>query len=111
MTSNELYLLVLDKLGNPSVQPLHKAMLEECCEHAVASELSEIDSLVLAAQVAFMTCDNTLRATLKASAEAADADKITLNYRNQSFTIDRYSPYLKNSDSFDATPLENDNQL
>ncbi|AOR27281.1 hypothetical protein FORMB_02190 [Formosa sp. Hel1_33_131] len=99
MEVKELYDLVTkdfdDKIPLENIHPLHKAMLEECCENALNNpqKVESQDTLKYAVQIAFFTCIETLRGTLKAGLEFADT--VNLNYRNQSFTITKDSPFLK----------------
>jgi hypothetical protein len=97
MTADELYKKVLEQLPIKEVHPLHKAIMEECCENALNNpqNVTDPDTLVYAVQVAFLTCNSTLKGTLAASLELADADQVTLNYRNQTFIIPKNSPLIK----------------
>jgi hypothetical protein len=97
MTADELYKKVLEQLPINEVHPLHKAIMEECCENALNNpqNVTDPDTLVYAVQVAFLTCNSTLKGTLAASLELADADQVTLNYRNQTFVIPKNSPLIK----------------
>ena len=100
MEVKELYDLVTkdfeDKIPLENIHPLHKAMLEECCENALNNpeKIESKETLKYAVQIAFYTCIETLRGTLKGGLEFADT--VNLNYRNQSFTITKDSPFLKN---------------
>ena len=100
MTTNQLYELVTSKLTIEAIHPLHRAMLEECCEHALASTELDTQSMVIGAQIAFLECEKMLRAALKASADGLNADEITLNYRGKTFIIKQGSPFLK--DDYEA---------
>ncbi len=97
MTPEELYNSVIDDFPITDLHPLHKAMMEECCETALQSnpEITDKKTLTLAVQVAFLTCNSTLKATLNSSIELADADQVTIDYRNQTFTILKSSNLLK----------------
>ena len=97
MTPTELYQKVLENLSFPEIHPLHKAMLEECCENALEykQNITDVDTLVYAVKLAFLTCETTLKATLKATANNFDADKITLDYRGQTFSVLKDSSFLK----------------
>lgn len=96
MTTTELYQSVVNNLPSTQIHPLHKAMLEECCENALENN-DHLDSqtLIYMVGLAFITCDSTLRATMKATLESGNADVITLNYRNQTFEISKNSAFLK----------------
>lgn len=97
MTIEELYKTVVGQLPIKELHPLHKAMMEECCENAINNpqQVTDKDTLVLAVQVAFLTCNSTLKGTLAASLQLTDADQVTLNYRNQTFIIPKNSSLLK----------------
>jgi hypothetical protein len=97
MTAEELYKEVVGHLTIKELHPLHKAMMEECCENALSNpqNVTDKDTLVYAVQVAFLTCNSTLKVTLTGSLEVANADQVTLNYRNQTFIIPKNSPLLK----------------
>lgn len=92
MTAEELYKEVIESLKVKTIHPLHKAILEECCEHAISNNITDNEMLRNAAMIAFMTTNTTLQGTLKAGLKMAD--NITLNYRGQSFTIDIDSKLL-----------------
>ena len=92
MTAEDLYQEVIDNLQIKAIHPLHKAMLEECCEHAINNNITDKETLRNAAMIAFMTTNSTLQGTLKAGLKMAD--NVTLNYRGQSFTIDANSKLL-----------------
>lgn len=96
MTTKELYKKIMEEFKLEKIHPLHQAIMEECCEHAINNpeKLNERD-LIGAVKIAFYTCNETLRGTLRGSLEAANADQITLNYREQSFIIEKDSPLLK----------------
>lgn len=96
MTADKLYEKVLEKLPIKEIHPLHKAIMEECCENALNNpqNVTDTDILVYAVQVAFLTCNSTLKGTLAASLELADVAQVTLNYRNQTFVIPKNSPLI-----------------
>lgn len=98
MTTTELYQSVIKNLSSTQIHPLHKAILEECCENAVENN-NQLDSetLIYAVGLAFLTCDSTLKATMKAALKSNNADGITINYRNQTFDISKNSAFLKSS--------------
>ena len=97
MTAEELYREVIGHLPIEEFHPLHKAMIEECCENALNNpqNITDKDTLIYPVQVAFLTCNSTLKGTLAASLEAANADQVTLNYRDQTFIIPKNSSLLK----------------
>ena len=95
MTSNELYNSVIEQLKIHNMHPLHKAMLDECCENALQNKqgITEKDTLMFAVQVGFVSANALLQGTLKAA--LAIGDQVTLNYRGQTFIIPKDSPLLK----------------
>ncbi|GGB64337.1 hypothetical protein GCM10007424_00260 [Flavobacterium suaedae] len=95
LTTNQLYELVTDQLTIEAIHPLHRSILEECCEHVLANTNLDTQSIVIGVQVAFLACERTLRTTLKASLDSFNADEITLNYRGKTFIIKKDSPFLK----------------
>lgn len=97
MTAEELYEEAVGHLPIKELHPLHKAMMEECCENALNNpqNVTDKETLVYAVQVAFLTCNSTLKGTISGSFEATKANQVTFNYRNQSFIIPKNSPLLK----------------
>lgn len=95
MTKNELYESVIGSLNLNEIHPLHKAMLEECCENALENKqnVEDLETLKFAVQVSFITCLSTLKGTISASLEFAD--NVKLNYRGQTFNIPKNSNLLK----------------
>lgn len=96
MTVEELLELSVATIGIEIIHPLHKAMLEECCENALANEqgITDKEILVQSVMIAFVTCNSMLKGTIKAGLEHGDI--VNLNYRGLSFTIDKESPLIKN---------------
>ncbi|CAG5082220.1 hypothetical protein [Parvicella tangerina] len=96
MKIDELYQKVIEGLPTKELHPLHKAIMEECCENALnnSQKISDLDTLVDVVHLAFLTCNTTLKGTLLGSLEAVNADQVTLNYRDQTFIISRNSPLL-----------------
>ena len=94
MTESELYKNVIGHLNLKEIHPLHKAIFEECCENALANKenINELQTLVFAVQVSFLTCLSALKGTFVASFEYAD--NVTLNYRGQTFEIPKNSNLL-----------------
>jgi len=94
MTTEELYNLTLEKLPVTEIHPLHKAIMEECCENAIENpqNITDSDTLVYAVQVSFITAISALKGTLKGALELGD--QVTLNYRNQTFIIPRNTTLL-----------------
>lgn len=97
ITVDKLFDRVLKRHPQLEGLPLQKAMMEECCETALKSnpELQDLEMLENAVQIAFITCNSTLKATLKGLLKSSEADKINLNYRNQEFTFTSESYFLK----------------
>lgn len=96
ITPTELFNAVIEKLPIPEIHPLHKAMMEECCENAINSNAEkDLETLIPIVHLAMLSCDSLLKGLLKGSLESTDADFVKLNYRNQTFTIPRDSPFLK----------------
>jgi hypothetical protein len=97
LTADELFKLVITKLPIKELHPIHKALMEECCENALANpnNITDPDTLVFAVQVAFLTCDSTLKELLSTSLKSTDASQVTLNYRNQTFIIPENSSLLR----------------
>lgn len=97
MTTTDLYNEALKKLPIQEIHPLHKAMLEECCENALKNEqgVTDLKTLIFAVQVSFVTCEKALKATLKTSVQGFGADGVTLNYRRQTFSLPLESSFLK----------------
>jgi len=95
MTQDELYQSVIGSLGLNEIHPLHKAIIEECCESALENKqnVEDIETLKFAVQVSFITCLSALKGTISASLEFAD--NVTLNYRGQKFNIPKNSILLK----------------
>jgi len=95
MTQDELYQSVIGSLGLNEIHPLHKAIIEECCESALENKqnVEDIETLKFAVQVSFITCLSALKGTISASLEFAD--NVTLNYRGQTFNIPKNSNLLK----------------
>nr|WP_315246640.1 hypothetical protein [uncultured Flavobacterium sp.] len=95
MTQNELYQNVIGSLNLNEIHPLHKAIIEECCESALESKqyVEDLETLKFAVQVSFITCLSALKGTISASLEFADT--VTLNYRGQKFDIPKNSNLLK----------------
>lgn len=94
MTKEELYAKVVEPiskdLGVDRISTLHKAMIEECCETALASNKKvDIRDLVLSTQVAFLTANNTLKSLVNGILDNTKEDRCAINYRSQSFVLDR----------------------
>ncbi|RTQ45851.1 hypothetical protein EJV47_23770 [Hymenobacter gummosus] len=99
MKYHELYDSIVQKLNLTTIHPLHKALLEECCENAVANEqgVTDPEQLRYAVYLAFSAALPALKGVLRGSIEAAQADQATLQYRGQKFVIPADSDFLKDS--------------
>ena len=89
MTHQDLYARIVQQRNISAVHPLHKAILEECCENALANEQSVTDEVQLqyAVHVAFLTSFQVMKGIVRGSLETAHADQATLQYRGQTFLI------------------------
>lgn len=96
ITPEKLFELAIGSLAAQAPHPLHEAVLKECCENALASSSDDedIEALTTVVQVAFSTSNTTLQAALNSAMKSADADIITLNYRDETFTIPKGSKLL-----------------
>ncbi len=94
MKTEELYKEVTDYLKIDKIHPLHKALLEQCCESGINAkeQITNKEDLLKAVLLAFSISNTMLQSTLKAGLTVAD--NITLNYRDQTFTIDANSNLL-----------------
>lgn len=97
MTVSKLYQIVVGQLPINDIHPLHKLILEESCENAINNpqKIEDPDTLVCATQAAFLTGNSALKGVLKGMFESSNADQVTLNYRGESFVIEKDSPFLK----------------
>ena len=95
MTQNELYQSVIGQLKLNEIHPLHKAIMEECCEKALKNEqgIDDLETLIFVVQVSFLTSLSTLKGLVSSSLEFAD--NVTINYGGQTFTIPKDSNLLK----------------
>ncbi|MEC3876682.1 hypothetical protein [Chryseobacterium salviniae] len=96
MTPKELYEIVVSDFPI-NIHPLHKAIMEECCENAINNpqKIEDKDTLLYAVRVAFLTSDSALKGTLLGVLQSSDTEVIILNYREQSFEIKKDSGILK----------------
>jgi len=95
MTPQELYNLTIKDLKVSAIHPMHEAILEECCENAINSRegITDKETLLHVVQVAFMTCDSTIKGTIKAG--RSQGDIVTINYRNRTFTFKEDSEFIR----------------
>lgn len=91
----DLFKAAILDLGVSEIHPLHKAMLEECCENAIENEqgVTDLPTLIYAVRVAFITCNSMMKGTIKAA--LSEADLVTINYRGLSIHFDSHSPYIQ----------------
>jgi len=77
--------------------PLHKAMLMECCENIMQphnTEKHNDDVLLLSTLQAFEVSRNLMQGMIKGMIPEF-ADTITLNYRGETFILDKDSAIVK----------------
>jgi hypothetical protein len=101
MTAQELHTEILVKMAElkPDFKmgPLHKAMLMECCENVMQPHNTEKYSneiLMLSALQAFEVSQSLMKGMI-AGMIPEFADTITLNYRGQTFILDKDSQIVK----------------
>ena len=101
MTARELHIGILNQMAelNPDFKmgALHKAMLMECCENIMQphnTEKHNDDVLMLAALHAFEVCRNLMQGMIKGIIPEF-GDTITLNYRGETFILDKDSSIVK----------------
>lgn len=97
MNYHELYDSIVQKLSLTTVHPLHKAILEECCENALANEqgVTDLTALQQAVYLAFTVALSVMQGVVRGSLEAAQADQVNLQYRGQTFVIAADSKLLE----------------
>jgi hypothetical protein len=95
MTQNELYQSVIGHLKLNEIHPLHKAIIEECCESALENKegVEDLETLIFAVQVSFITSLSALKGVILASLKFAD--NVNIDYRGQTFNIPKDSNLLK----------------
>jgi hypothetical protein len=101
MTPTQLHENILTKLNelqpNFRLHRLHEVMLMECCENVVGAKGMESQSeemLMYSTLQLFDLCKSMMRGLI--SGAITVGNEITLNYRNESFTFDLNSPFVKN---------------
>ena len=101
MTAEILHAEILQKMGElkPDFKmgPLHKAMLMECCENIMQlhnTEKYNKDVLLISTLQAFEVCRNLIQGMIKGMIPEF-ADTVTLNYRGETFILDKDSPLVK----------------
>lgn len=95
MSETNLLVAVIESLPVKKIHPLHKAMLEECCEKVESGDNENVDekTKILAVELAFLTCESVIKGTIKGLAKGFDADKVNLDYRGQTFEIEKGSHF------------------
>lgn len=78
---NELLETVLEKLPVKTIHPIHKAMLEEACEHVLKQkdEYESIEEMERAVHLSFNVLNPLFQSTITAMLEKADT--VEINYR------------------------------
>lgn len=92
---NELLEAVLANLPVQTVHPIHKAMLEEACEHVLEkkNEFDSMEEMEKAVHLSFLILNPLFQSTMNAMLEQADT--VTLNYRGVNEILTSESPILK----------------
>jgi hypothetical protein len=78
---NELFETVLANLPVQTIHPIHKAMLEEACEHVLKQkdEFESIEEMERAVHLSFTILNPIFQSTMISMLE--NADTVTINYR------------------------------
>ena len=78
---NELFETVMANLPVQTIHPIHKAMLEEACEHVLKQkdEYGSIKEMERAVHLSFNVLNPVFQSTITAMLEKAD--KVEINYR------------------------------
>lgn len=81
INANELLETVLANLPVQTIHPIHKAMLEEACEHALKqkSEYNSIEEMEKAVHLSFLVINPMFQSTMNAMLKVADT--VTIDYR------------------------------
>lgn len=98
INTNELLGAVLTNLPIQSVHPIHKAMLEEACEHVLKrkNEFDSMEQMEKAVHWSFHVLNPIFQSTMNALLEQADS--VTINYRGVNEILTKDSPILKSVD-------------
>jgi hypothetical protein len=95
MTTKELQNIVIENLPIKEIHPLHKAILDECCESVIKnSAILDVEMQIHCVNISFIASFNTLKGVIKGALESTDSDVVTLNYREQQFLISKNSSLL-----------------
>ena len=91
---NELLEAVLANLPVQTIHPIHKAMLEESCEHVLKKkdEFGSIEEMEKAIHLSFLVLNPVFQSTMNAALEYADT--VTINYRGVKDVLTRDSAIL-----------------
>jgi len=92
---NELLEAVLSNLPIKIIHPIHKAMLEEACEHALKNKKDSdtFKELENAVHFSFRIINPVFQSTMKAALEYADS--VIIDYRGVKEVITSESSLLK----------------
>lgn len=95
ITTNELLEAVLANLPVQTIHPIHKAMLEESCEHVLKKkhEFGSTEEMEKAVHLSFLVLNPMFQSTMKAMLE--QADMVTIDYRGIKEVLTSESPILK----------------
>jgi hypothetical protein len=95
ITVKELLEAVLANLPVEAIHPIHKAMLEESCEHVLKKqdEFDSIEEMEKAIHLSFLVLNPLFQSTMNAALEHADT--VTINYRGVNEVLTSESPILK----------------
>jgi hypothetical protein len=102
MTPQEMHVIILNELRELKpdfeMHKLHKAILIECCENALQPHNSEKysnDVLLFSALQAFEVSNSMMNGLIKGAINLGDV--ININYRDQTFVLDRDSSIVKHA--------------
>lgn len=95
INANELLEAVLANLPVQTVHPIHKAMLEEACEHLLEkkNEFDSIEEMEKAVHLSFLVLNPMFQSTMNAMLKKADT--VTIDYRGVKEVLTSESPILK----------------
>lgn len=99
MTPEELYEKVSVEISIKDIHPLHKAMLEECCENVIKADKNnnfDDKTLINSVGISFIECEKVLKSLIKGAFESLDGkNEVNLTYRNENFKFSKDSYFLK----------------
>lgn len=95
ISSSQLLDAALADLNISQLHPLHKAMLEECCENALANEqgVTDLPTLIYDVRVSFLTSNILMKGTVKAG--LGHGDVVNINYRGVETSFDKNSKFIQ----------------